>query len=298
VNSGQNRGIYLDQSSQYITIDGLYVDGSVVQNGALRADGSHLLIQNSEFEGASGGQHPNNISVAFLDGSNNTIRSNRFHGSPTGYGIYAGSHDNILEFNQFYDNGGYGIHIYNTNQSSVNNYVVRGNTLWNNGFSRSDWGALIVGSGSGHLVYNNILYNNQSGIQVGIAGSNIKVYNNTIYHNVGGAAGIFVNSGMQNVEVRNNIVYQNGAGVMCQDSCPGLVTSNNLTANPNVVDAGKANFHLQGGSPAIDQGVTISTVSTDCDGTPRPQGADYDIGAYEYLKGITQPTNLRIISSN
>src|SRR5206468_3332961 len=119
---------------------------------------------------------------------------------------------------------------------------------------------------------------------------------NTVYNNTGGDAGIFVNSGMQNVDVRNNIIYQNGSSaVICQDNnCPGLQTSNNLTVNPNFVDAANANFHLQGGSPGIDRGVTINTVSTDCDGKPRPQGA-YDIGAFEYTKGLSQPTNFRMI---
>ena len=35
------------------------------------------------------------------------------------------------------------------------------------------------------------------------------------------------------------------------------------------------------GSPAINAGVTLSTVTTDFDGVSRPQGGVYDIGAYE-----------------
>ena len=41
------------------------------------------------------------------------------------------------------------------------------------------------------------------------------------------------------------------------------------------------NFHLSAGSPAIDSGATVQ-LATDYDGVPRPQGAAYDIGAYEY----------------
>ncbi|UCD07856.1 MAG: hypothetical protein JSW41_02730, partial [Candidatus Aenigmatarchaeota archaeon] len=43
---------------------------------------------------------------------------------------------------------------------------------------------------------------------------------------------------------------------------------------------------LQEGSPAIDNGTNLGFIFTDIDGTSRPQGAGYDIGAYEYQSGI------------
>jgi len=59
-------------------------------------------------------------------------------------------------------------------------------------------------------------------------------------------------------------------------------------------------FHLQAGSPAIDKGADLSALgfSYDKDGTSRPQGTAWDIGAYEYISGGTTspsaPRNLRI----
>src|SRR6185312_11059079 len=35
--------------------------------------------------------------------------------------------------------------------------------------------------------------------------------------------------------------------------------------------------------PAIDNGATLSDIMTDYAGTSRPQGAGYDIGAYEFI---------------
>jgi hypothetical protein len=52
--------------------------------------------------------------------------------------------------------------------------------------------------------------------------------------------------------------------------------------NPLFVNPSAGDFHLQAGSPAIDAGTMIALVATDFDGIPRPQGAAYDIGAYEY----------------
>ena len=46
-------------------------------------------------------------------------------------------------------------------------------------------------------------------------------------------------------------------------------------------DWGQGDFHLAPGSPAIDRGVALEQVKTDGDGVPRPQGAGWDVGAYE-----------------
>ena len=50
------------------------------------------------------------------------------------------------------------------------------------------------------------------------------------------------------------------------------------------VDAANYDFRLKPGSCPVDHGATISSVKTDFDGTPRPQGKRYDIGAYELIQ--------------
>jgi hypothetical protein len=54
-----------------------------------------------------------------------------------------------------------------------------------------------------------------------------------------------------------------------------------LIGDPRFVDPFNDNFHLQFGSAAIDHGVDAG-VYTDLDGSPRPVGTGFDIGAYEY----------------
>ena len=59
------------------------------------------------------------------------------------------------------------------------------------------------------------------------------------------------------------------------------------------IDPTVENFHLTSVSPAIDNGAnTLSPQSqlTDFDGVVRPQGAGYDIGAYEYTGVQNTPT--------
>jgi hypothetical protein len=41
------------------------------------------------------------------------------------------------------------------------------------------------------------------------------------------------------------------------------------------------NYRLGNGSPAIDAGLTIPSLTVDLAGVSRPQGIGYDIGAFE-----------------
>jgi hypothetical protein len=64
-------------------------------------------------------------------------------------------------------------------------------------------------------------------------------------------------------------------------STVSYTTSGNITtSDPLFVNSG-SDWHLQKCSPAIDAGVTLSVVTKDYDGLPRPIGAAYDMGAYE-----------------
>jgi len=56
----------------------------------------------------------------------------------------------------------------------------------------------------------------------------------------------------------------------------------NISENPELMNPLLGDFRLRETSPCIDAGVTIESVTTDIRGVPRPAGAGYDIGAYEY----------------
>jgi hypothetical protein len=47
------------------------------------------------------------------------------------------------------------------------------------------------------------------------------------------------------------------------------------------VDPAASDLHLSSLSPAIDSGTSVDAPPEDFDGRARPQGAGYDIGAYE-----------------
>jgi hypothetical protein len=86
--------------------------------------------------------------------------------------------------------------------------------------------------------------------------------------------------------VRNNIMYLNGGDGDFREFGGNNVISHNLIGvNPLFVNPSGGDFHLQSGSPAINAAVSLSEVPQDFEGTVRPQGSTYDIGADEYGAG-------------
>jgi hypothetical protein len=67
---------------------------------------------------------------------------------------------------------------------------------------------------------------------------------------------------------------------------------NLINTNPRFVNPTAGDYHLAAGSPAIDAGTNVG-VTTDLDGVARPQGAGFDIGAYEFRCTVYLPLVLR-----
>ena len=186
-------------------------------------------------------------------------------------------------------------------------------------------------------VFNNFLYNVGKGpdppqgagvyscINLGTDDSGVttpvKIYNNTCFNGGSSSTSNQSQSGAFSFYIpatlQNNLVYQtNGRPYFTSDAGCGQVTGSNndffgnggvpscgglsgsLSVNPQVVSTSTPDFHLVSGSPLVDAGVTVASLTWDHDGNARPQGSAFDIGAYE-LAGATTPrpappTNLTV----
>jgi hypothetical protein len=176
-----------------------------------------------------------------------------------------------------------------------------------------------IGHGITNLtVYNNIVYDCNDGIYFGNYGSQLEyvsfvVTNNTLYNNNLGIILLQTYDHYTSGVIRNNII----AGTRSSQSLLSYAAYNDIThtdpgghvivdhnlfynaagyssvnkygtnyiqSNPLFVNPG-ADFSISAGSPAIDAGLSDSAPSFDYTDASRPQGAAYDIGAYEYQSG-------------
>jgi len=177
-------------------------------------------------------------------------------------------------------------------------------------------------------VYANIAYNVVNGLALMSEGGedvyNIRIYNNLFYNirddcafvfdhpnaeddpgrfgNVAfvnntfwdcGGMGLDLNSHQMviGIEVRNNILksYRDRYNLASE-------SSNVIGGDPRFVDEVGDNFYLGAGSPAIDSGTSQGAPAEDLDGTARPYGTKFDVGAYEFSKKVRLYADVQEVS--
>ena len=172
----------------------------------------------------------------YLYGSTgNVIRSNRLHhNQDTGLQFSPGSNDNVSTGNVSYENGDHGIDHLRSSGNHHSGDVVYGNT--NDGFS-------FEGDANTSTLFNCISANN------GLTSGHFDLWVDDS-SSVGFVSNdnVIWNSTAQAPFKYRTTVY---AGIAAFSAASGGDTRT-LQANPKFVDAATGDFHLMGGSPAID----------------------------------------------
>ncbi len=185
-----------------------------------------------------------------------------------GLGGASGASD-ILIKNNIFVNGTHGfcIHIYNgydnlfENINIINNTFHKPNTDWNGQI-------LLAATIDNCLIQNNIFLDpNTNAIHMPAITECFELTNITMLNNMTDVS-LLVNANLA--------------------ACEHTRTDNQTSTDPLLTDPDNGDYTLQVTSvSAIDAGTATGAPSTDYDQNPRPQGADFDIGAYEYPSNST-----------
>jgi hypothetical protein len=286
-----------------------------VNNAVSHIRMSTLTIKNFTDFGIQGGtsnsctKKPQTIEVL-----NTEVRGNGNNGSVTNqtHGIYPSCGDGWkIDGNYLPNNWAYGIHANPGNQPTfltdltITNNTVEGRMGPCCTVSNQFAAGIVYTAGTGALVANNVVIGRgnsanqlQAGIQLGSQNAglatNNRAYNNTLVGPF--TSGGFYLSGSTGSLIQNNLITATANPYLIDHGWSVASASNNIcnvadpdvtggcgtvNATPLFVNAALLDFHLQAASPAVNAGVTLSSVPTDKDGVARPQGLAYDIGAYE-----------------
>ncbi len=157
------------------------------------------------------------------------------------------------------------------------------------------------GSTSGVRIYNNTIIGGQYFVLYSDS-SDMEMKNNLLYCTGVGIAGISVVRFGPSVTIRdpsafnNNLIFSENSSDLVMYGGSGRtwsewralgVDANGISAAPRL----DSNYRPTAGSPAIDRGANLTAlgITTDKAGVSRPQGAAFDIGAFEFGDGTTPP---------
>ena len=261
--------------------------GYAVQVGAING-----LVENNKIIDAQ-------RAVGILSGGDNVSIRGNFVDSASRQGIwFMGARNSVIENNTVLNCGGThanGISVYSNSENIIvrNNFVSKSNIPFT------------FESSKDVTIYNNVFDAGEKSIYPiagwgGLTGT-INIFNNAIIGSANDALYI------SNCGVTNQVFFKNNIadGFLCGERSNNIYTVNNQPSNLGpgeiwekdlnkiFVNPSAKDFHLKAGSPAIDRGINLSSYfTTDKDGISRPQGAGWDIGAYEYVQSAPPPDTI------
>ena len=250
----------IDEHGIYVSNSG---DRPVVRGNLIHGNFANGIHMNGDVSQGGDGV----ISEALIE--NNVIYGN---GKGGGSGINLdGVQDSLIRNNLIYDSHASGISLYRIDGGEPST----GNRVLNNTVLVADdgrWALNVQDTSSDNVARNNVLLSAHS-------------FRGSISISVDSLPGF---SSDHNV-LEDRFTTDDGASVLdfAAWQALGLDASSLLaTVEELFADVAADDYHLKPGSPALDAGETLADVPVDLEGTPRPQGPAFDVGAFEGIGSI------------
>jgi len=283
---------------------GMYISGGTV---SLRENQVLDNVGHVSYMGSGGGIDLETLSSAEV--LTNTIRGNK--AATSNYSSYGGglllynSSAVTVAGNRIEDNGtnnslggagfGAGVLVWYSDAHLASNTIISnsvGNPLGTGVYIESTTPVTL----SNNLIARNAADVCDGAVYVGRSispASQALLVNNTIADN--GGSGV-VAQWYAVVTMTNNLIVTHTVGLTNTHPASSAISADtNLFYNDSDPITGTnailedplltADYHPGSGSPAIDAGLTIPWLTVDLEGNARPQGAKYDIGAFEEVEG-------------
>ena len=293
----------------------IIIEGVTFQNGNSAGNGGALLVSTNsanitieDCEFASSAAANNGSGVFISTGSGvSTFSRNIFTdndgGTPAsnGGGVYASSANGITFTGNTFTNNNAGSDGSGAYASTGGPVTLINNVFGNNsgGTAASDGGGVYISSADNVSLINNTVTGNSAGnfgggVYISTGGSAINIYNNILWGNTANAGGndgddLYLNNSPDtSVNLFNNDIGVNANLVTAQSEDLFVLNTGNYTHGSNIQTDPllTLNFHLQAGSPCINNGTNSvpppGLPLTDFEGEFRIAGGIVDIGADEF----------------
>ena len=197
----------------------------------------------------------------------------------------------IVTANRAQDGGG--IHL-------TNSTVVVEDSIFHNNTAAGNGGGILVFSGSCNVT-NTLFYENQANYYGGYSGVGTLI-NCTFADNT--ATTNYEDLGLDAITVKNSIVWSatdsiNSSGTFTYSDIrenPVRSGTGNLNKNPLFRDPTGDDYNIDSQSPVANAGTSLGAPAADLEGTTRPQGNGFSMGAYEVSGGSgQQPAGTTIV---
>jgi parallel beta-helix repeat protein len=303
VQGSSSYGIYSDGSDN-ITYKNCEVDHPL-DGGIINRNSTNVVVDNCNVHHTNWRGDGSHEAISMVNVNGFEVRNNQVHDSKEeGIDAKYGARNGKIYNNVVYGNGGPNIYI-----DAASNIDIFNNNVYGATGDKANIGLAVEVNSNNYStdnikIYNNIMRDSKGGVsfwvEAGAEGyasfDGTQIFNNLFYRNISRGAiryGGFSNYAT-NSQIKNNIFKGNSSTIDVTgtagidhnlfDTSP-KGTNAITTSSFGFADEVGFDFHLNSNSPAVNAGVSVTTVTTDFDGNSRPSGSAYDIGPYEYVTG-------------